>query len=190
MFYISGKKNDLYGIVDTNDNVEEFYTADQVKYIINSGITIQGARVMHIQGNSVKYDSLKVNTKYLKGTASDEIASLLTSEKCSVKPRAVSSNEQRLLDSSTCIPVRIKLSKTLGLKQCIYMKVDKFEPTPEGFMNNRYYFYDGSGVDGAFCLSSKYLTEHRNEIILDFSNSDPTETARLLAEIRKKGANI
>lgn len=40
MFYISGKKGDIYGIMDTADNVEEFYSKEQVQEIQSKGINI------------------------------------------------------------------------------------------------------------------------------------------------------
>ena len=30
MFYVSSKNGDKYGVTDTNDNIEEFYTSEQL----------------------------------------------------------------------------------------------------------------------------------------------------------------
>lgn len=41
MFFISSKKNDLYGVTDTSDWVEEFYPLDTLKDLLNQGIKIE-----------------------------------------------------------------------------------------------------------------------------------------------------
>lgn len=42
MFYISSKKGDKYGVTDTKDKAEEFYTLEEIKHYCNSGIDIRG----------------------------------------------------------------------------------------------------------------------------------------------------
>lgn len=42
MYYIGDIYDNLYGVVDTSDNIEEFYTKDEVFDIVNKGIAIQG----------------------------------------------------------------------------------------------------------------------------------------------------
>lgn len=43
MFYISSKKNDLYGVTDTQDGKEEFYSRDTIlSFVRNQGIEIDG----------------------------------------------------------------------------------------------------------------------------------------------------
>ena len=34
MFYISSKKNNTYGVTDTSDGIEEFYTIEQLKELL------------------------------------------------------------------------------------------------------------------------------------------------------------
>ena len=42
MFYISSKKNNTYGVTDTSDGIEEFYTIEQLKELILQGFRIKG----------------------------------------------------------------------------------------------------------------------------------------------------
>lgn len=50
MFYISSFKNGMYGITDSDDNIEEFFSKDDIKdFILNKGFSIYGAKV--IRGN-------------------------------------------------------------------------------------------------------------------------------------------
>lgn len=42
MYYISSKSNDKYGVTDTKDGVEEFYSYNQIRDIILSGLRIKG----------------------------------------------------------------------------------------------------------------------------------------------------
>ena len=42
MFYISSKKNNTYGVTDTSDGIEEFYTIEQLKELILRGFRIKG----------------------------------------------------------------------------------------------------------------------------------------------------
>lgn len=53
MFYVSSVVNGLWGIKDTDDNVEEFYTESDILSFLNKGIKIQGVVVssnkVHIQ---------------------------------------------------------------------------------------------------------------------------------------------
>ena len=76
-------------------------------------------------------------------------------------------------------PVRIKLSKGLGFKQTLY--------AGKQFKNGKlvYYFYDDSGVDGYFGLSSEYIAE--NSISFDFSNNDAVRVATLVHRFKDLG---
>ena len=42
MYYISSKTKNKYGVTDSNDNVEEFYTKDEVMDFLRHGICIYG----------------------------------------------------------------------------------------------------------------------------------------------------
>lgn len=42
MFFVSSQKGNLYGITDTTDGVEEFYTVEQILAIIKQGYNIEG----------------------------------------------------------------------------------------------------------------------------------------------------
>lgn len=46
MFYVSSKKDNLIGVTDTSDNIEEFYTSEQISTFISRGIKITGVSVI------------------------------------------------------------------------------------------------------------------------------------------------
>lgn len=42
MFYVFSKKDNLIGVTDTSDNIEEFYTLEQIYTFINNGVKLSG----------------------------------------------------------------------------------------------------------------------------------------------------
>lgn len=80
------------------------------------------------------------------------------------------------LDSGT--PVQVKLNDTLDYKQALYMG--------KGEVQGRevHQFYDGSGVDGVFGLSDRYLSNGGVNIKLD--DNDPGQVAKLTQAIKTK----
>ena len=42
MFYVSSEGNERYGVTDTKDNVEEYYTKQELLSFINQGVSIKG----------------------------------------------------------------------------------------------------------------------------------------------------
>ena len=46
MFYVSSKNDNLIGVTDTSDNIEEFYTSEQISTFISRGIKITGVSVI------------------------------------------------------------------------------------------------------------------------------------------------
>lgn len=57
MFYVSSKKGDLYGVTDTKDEVEEFYSKEQLFKYCTEGIKIAG-----IFGTSINITSPQIIT--------------------------------------------------------------------------------------------------------------------------------
>lgn len=76
-------------------------------------------------------------------------------------------------------PVRIKLSKGLDFKQTLY--------AGRKLKNGKliFYFYDDSGVDGYFGLSSEYIVD--NHVNFDFNNNDTTRVATLVHRFKDLG---
>lgn len=75
-------------------------------------------------------------------------------------------------------PVRVRLSSGLDFKQTLY--------AGKHLKNGKllFYFYDDSGVDGYFCLSSEYIT--KNNISFDFKN-DTIRVATLINRFKDSG---
>lgn len=47
MFYVSRKVGRKYGVIDTNDGIEEFYTIKALKEFIDNGVQIRGVEYIH-----------------------------------------------------------------------------------------------------------------------------------------------
>lgn len=61
MFYISRRKGNKYGVVDTSDGVEEFYTKERLKRFYDRGINIEG--VSYVNGLFVVTPTIRVDSK-------------------------------------------------------------------------------------------------------------------------------
>ena len=61
MFYISRRRGSKYGVVDTSDGVEEFYTKERLKSFYDRGIDIEG--VSYVDGLFVVTPTIRVDSK-------------------------------------------------------------------------------------------------------------------------------
>lgn len=61
MFYISRRRGSKYGVVDTSDGVEEFYTKERLKSFYDRGINIEG--VSYVNGLFVVTPTIRVDSK-------------------------------------------------------------------------------------------------------------------------------
>ena len=78
MFYINSKKYSstgdlLYGVVDTSDNVEEFYSRDSLKEFTNNGVSIKG---MTYTGSDYKFEVLSLSVIFLDTLDSGDVFTL------------------------------------------------------------------------------------------------------------------
>lgn len=76
MFYVSVRKDRLFGVTDTNDNVTEFYSFAQLKEITSSGIKILGvsdsyATPVKKVGKLILYADTQANKLYIVDTKSN-----------------------------------------------------------------------------------------------------------------------
>lgn len=55
MFYVSSRKGDLFGITDTSDGVEEFYTLNDITKFVDQDIPIEGITVKIAKDRSWSY---------------------------------------------------------------------------------------------------------------------------------------
>lgn len=60
MFFISSVKENLYGVTDTSDNVEEFYTLEQIDYLVRKakikiqGVSSSGIKVLNLSSSDME----------------------------------------------------------------------------------------------------------------------------------------
>lgn len=79
------------------------------------------------------------------------------------------------------VPIRVRLTKGLGYKQTLYLGHE--------FNGNKdiFYFFDDSGIDGYFGLSSDYIYSNRESVNFDFENNDSTRVAILTRRLKDSG---
>ena len=159
MFKVVAIDGNKYDIIDTADNVIERYTLKEANKIASRGIKIQGLPT----DDENMYKSGSVNG--------------VVHFRCPFE----NGFEQLLGSTNKCdIPVMLRLPNG-KFKQVIY--IDKhIDDSFNGIANIRYRFYDGTLFD----LSSKFISNHQNELAIDTMHNDPTALAGLLQRLREE----
>ena len=156
MFYVSSKSDNLIGVTDTSDNIEEFYTLEQISTFISRGVKITGVSVI---SNGITARITCIGNKFYSVI-----------------------EETLFTNAVNGIPLRLKLQANLDFKQCIFVSKESKGTSAKGFSLFTYTFYDGT----LFSLSSKFLKEHKDEIKVDYNDNKPEEVARLIKQLKKK----
>lgn len=74
-------------------------------------------------------------------------------------------------------PLRVKINENVDYKHCIYLGRDE----------DKFLFFDGSGVDGRFIISTNFIRNNFGKIQFDFDNNNPVDVTRLLKEVKTLG---
>lgn len=156
MFYVSSKKDNLIGVTDTSDNIEEFYTLEQISTFISRGVKITGVSAT---SNGITAKITCIDNKFY------------------------SVIEETLFNNAVNgLPLRLKLQAKSDFKQCIFVSKESKGTSANGFSLFTYNFYDGV----LFSLSSKFLKEHKDEIKIDYNSNKPEEVVSLIRQLKKK----
>lgn len=87
----------------------------------------------------------------------------------------------RLANSQYGIPLRVRLTEGLGFKQVLYIG-HEFKGDKDTF-----YFFDDSGIDGYFGLTSDYISTNSKSVKFDFDNNEPVRVSILTKRLKDSG---
>lgn len=85
----------------------------------------------------------------------------------------------RLESSPIATPFRVKLTKNLDWKQCLYGGCIYDSESKVSYK----IIDEDSGLNNYFILTNKYVVEHVNDCKFDFNNNNPAKVAELLRKV-------